>query len=490
MIITRKNKKVSLFGALLISFSPVFQWFFVPHAEDVFFWGMAIVVLAYHFFMVARKTRFWLTPITTLALVGFVIALYPPLQVPIVFFDIALLIGLLIRDKKQITFKKKDAWFIAAGVVYTAVVLIYTLITSKDAIFTLLNTTYPGKRVSLGANETLSTLFTNLVSFTLPFKEITYSNSCEISNFIHFAPIFLILYPVIFKKLKKDKNMIIGNILVGAIAISVVFMFAGFPKLLAKLTLFSYADRMSMVYGFIATIFTVWGIDMIWKKKILNWKHILIALGTVAFLYFCFIGKSELTYLHLWQYCVIIFGLTLLGFLMLKRHKITFLVLASSVVLLAGATVNPIARGMSPLFEHPLEKKIHEIAENDKDAYWLAINDNRLSSIGIANGARVLDAVNFYPDFGKWKLIDENEENKDIYNRYAHIALSLTTDETQFTPGRTDDIFMLQLNYDDLLKTPVKYLVTAGRLDENQASFEEIYIDAEGDYHIYERKIE
>ncbi|MBQ3271050.1 hypothetical protein IJH10_00385 [Candidatus Saccharibacteria bacterium] len=488
MILTKKNKKISVFGAILISFAPLVQWWFVPHIVDVIFWGMTILVLAYHFLVAKGWKRNLMMVLLPLSLVTFALALFPSLQIPIALLDIALLVAFLLRDKKEITFQKKDIWRILVIAAYVIAVLGYTIITSKDAILALYNTAYPGKRVSLGGNYTLEALFTNLVTFTLPFKDVTYLNNCEVSNFIHFAPILLMLYPIIWKNNKRDKNMVVGNILLASLSVMVVFMLAGFPELLAKLTFFSYINRMDIVYGFAATLFTIWGLNIIWSsRKSFSWKQIFLPLLIYAALYICFISKEDLTYLRWWQYLINISGLTFLSWLMLTKHQTSFLVLTSLLVLVSGATVNPIARGVSPLFSHPLEKKISELAKSDKDAYWLAEGDTRLTAIGIANGAKVLNAVNFYPDFKKWSLIDESGQFKDVYNRYAHIVVQLTDNETQFIPGPTADIFTLKLNYEDSLKWPIKYIVSPSELLEKQTIYDKIYEDTEGKYYIYER---
>ncbi len=489
MIITRKNKKVSLLGALLVSFSPLIQWWFVPHAADVFFWGMAVLVLSYNFFVASSryyKNLFML--LTPLAVITFIVALFPSLQLPVGLIAIALLVTFLLRDKKQITFKKKDIWRIVAMGVFVIAVVGYTIITSKDAIMSLYNTVYPGKRVSLGDGGKIDALFTNLTVFTLPYKNITYLNNCEVSSFIHFAPVFMILYPWIARKMKKDNNMIVGNVMLGCLIVMAVFMLVGFPELLARISFFSYINRMDLAYGFMATLFTVWGIDMIWKRKILSKKQIWIVIAIYVGLCICFVGERELTYLAWWQYGIIIAGLAVLIYLMLGGYKKLFIISMTLLIIISSFTINPLARGVGALFDHPLEKKISEIAKNDKESYWLAINDRILASVGVANGARVLNMVNFYPDFEKWEIIDPEGANKDVYNRYSHINVSLTDGKTELLEGPTADLIIAKMNCKDVLKWPVKYLVSAGEIVSCKKDFKVIYKDTEGEYYIYERE--
>lgn len=489
MIVTKKNKKIALLGSIMIAFAPAVQWWFVPHVVDVFFWGMAVFVLAYHFFTSEKGLRILWMVLLPLAVISFVLALFPSLQISVGLVMLALFVACMVRDKKEITFKKKDIWRIVVVAVFAILVLGYAIWTSKDAIVTLYSTVYPGKRVSLGGGEGFKALFTDLTSLTLPFKDITYSNNSEVSTFVQFAPIFLALYPVIWKKMKRDKNMIVGNVLLVCIIVMAVFMLVGFPELLAKLTGFSYIDsfRMKLAYGLTATLFTIWGIGMISKKQIFSKKQVLVTLLIFGFSYVCFVDTQALTYLKFWQYLIIIAGMVILGYLMLSKYQKLFIGSVVILMMVAGATVNPVARGVTALTGHPLEQKIREIANENKDEYWLALNSIVLQQMAIANGARTLNAVNFYPDYEKWKLIDPDKKYDDVYNRYAHIVVSLTDGETEFQPGATADNFALKMSCEDLTKWPAKYLITAGKLQVCKDDFRELYDDTESDYYIYER---
>ena len=489
MIVTRKNKKISLLGAIMVAFAPTVQWWFVPHMVDVFFWGMAVFVLAYYFFTSTKWMRILCMVLLPLSVITFVLALFPSLQVSVGLTMLVLFIVCMIRDKSEITFKKKDIWRIVLMALVAFGVLGYTILGSKDAIKALSDTAYPGRRVSLGGGGGIKSLFTDLTTFALPYKDITYSNNSEVSTFIQFTPIFLMLYPVIWKKMKKDKNMIVGNALLICIVVMATFMLVGFPELLAKLTGFSYINRMDIAYGFVATIFTIWGIDMIFKKQIFSKKQIFGVLLIYGFLYVCFVGADELTYFGWKYYLMAIAGLLVLGYLMLRGCQKLFIIGVTILMLVSGATVNPIARGTVALFNHPLEQKIREIAAEDRDAYWLSLNNIILQQVGIANGAKMLNAVNFYPDFEKWKMIDKDGEYRDVYNRYAHMSINLVEGKTEYAVGATPDLITVKLGCVDVLKWPVKYLVSVGELGACRSDFEEIYSDTEGNSYIYERKM-
>ena len=486
MIITRKNKKVSIIGMFMISLAPAIQWWSIL---DVHIYGMILLVLGYNFFTANKKLyKYIYTIALPLIVVSFILILYPAFIIPTGMFMVVLLIILLIRDKNKITFKKIDIFKMIFMIYIVVGILIYTYITSKDAIVAMMNTAYPGSVTALGGNNTLKDLFTDLASFTLPFKDITYLNNCEISTFIHFAPVFLMLFPIMYKKAKYDKNIIVGKTLVICLVITMVFMLAGFPETLAKITLFSYITRMKITYGFVATIFTIWSIDLIWRKKILTRKNILVVLAIFAVLYICFIGQNELSYLPWWVYGIEIIGFSILCYVILMGYKKISTIGIILLMIISGATINPVMRGASALFEHPLEKKISEITDNDNNNYWMTVGDEeKLNGIGLVNGAKVINAVNYYPDYGKWGIIDPDKKYEEYYNRFAHIRISLTKKETEFDLIQ-NDVVEVKLNCDDALNLPVKYLLTLGELNECSNNYEKIYDDTEGQYYIYERK--
>lgn len=487
MVVTQKNKKVSLIGAVMIAFAPTVQWWFVPHMVDVFFWGMAVFVTAYHYFMAVGRRRWLFMVLLPLTIITFVLALFPSLQIPVALSMLALFIACMVRDKKKITFKKKDIWQLVVMGAAVLSVLGYTIWTSKEAIMRLYNTVYPGKRVSLGGGLGVKSLFTDLTTFLLPYKDITYANNSEVSTFIQFAPMLMMLYPVIWKKMKRDKNMIVGNTLLVTLIVMAVFMLVGFPELLAKLTMFSYINRMDIAYGLIATIFTVWGCDMIWRREVITKKQALVVVGIIGFLYVCFVGKNELGYMGWKYYIVAIAGLAVLSYLILTRREKLATVGVMSLVLISGATVNPVAIGMKPLTGHPLEQKIKEIAKDDAGANWLALDGIVLQQMGIANGAKMLNAVNFYPDYGKWEKIDPERVYDEVYNRYAHMNVGVTNGETEFNLTSQADMIELKISCSDLDKWSVKYLL-GGELTACVENYEKIYDDNESGYHIYKRK--
>ncbi len=469
MIITKKNKILSVLGAFLISYAPAMQWWFVPHICDVFLWGTTLLALGYHFFTAKKR---WLKNLYTLFLPlvasVFVLALFPSCQIPVGLIAIALLVVFLIRDKKDITFKKKDIFRIIFMVIVALIILGYTILGSKEAIELLYNTAYPGKRVSLGGNYTLDRIFTNLTTLFLPYKDSNVLNNCEVSTFIHFAPIFLVLFPLMIRKLKtyKDNNLIIGKTLFIILLIEVFFMLVGIPETLAKITLFSYINRMDIVYGFTATLFTIYMINTLFKyKDLVKFKHFLISLIIYLGCYIFFINKENLEYLPIYLYLfeIVVFGVILIA--IYKGRKYFSMSLIFLLLIISSFTINPIRIGIDPIEDHELVDAVKKLNEED-EGYFLTTNNIQISSLLLANGLKVVNAVNFYPDMEKWEVIDSSKNHEYDYNRYLHFMITLSEDNKTRYKLIQNDLLELDISLKDLSKWNIKYLVTPIDIDE------------------------
>lgn len=76
----------------------------------------------------------------------------------------------------------------------------------------------------------------------------------------------------------------------------------------------------------------------------------------------------------------------------------------------------------------------------------------------------------------KLVLDEKYEENREIYNRYAHIMVELTNDESDVELLTLDSI-KLYINLEDLKVMNVKYILTSEEIEEifDVDIFEKIY---------------
>lgn len=490
-ILTR-NDRLSLFGSILIIYSPTMQWWFAPHMYDVFFWAMAVFTVGYYFVTAVRR---WMKILTTIlgvsVLVGFVVALFPSLQVPSGLLVLALLIACLLRDREQIRFGKID--LVRAVIVVGAVGMILGnfILNAREGIQILSDTVYPGKRVSTGGDMSPENLFSNISDVFGQFATPHEKNISELSTFNHLGVFCIFVYPYAWAVQKKsryrDRSLTVGGVFFFASLIEIEFMLVGFPEKLAKITLFSYINRMDIAYGFTEALFTIWTVQYLCvnraklKKK---WLSLIAGLFTLCYFFVCGDLMDEvyanLTILGKYVYYLCALGFGIVALLIVYRKKRFAVTITTAWIVLTSVGVNPVVVGISSVTDHEFVKAAKECTE-EEDGTWITVG-NMLAeqNLLIANGIRTMNAVNYYTDFEKWEAIDPDGEDENYYNRYAHILIGLTDEETSFS-NESADRLNVELNAADIKKMGVRYVLAyengndAEIMENCGVAFSEIY---------------
>jgi len=150
-------------------------------------------------------------------------------------------------------------------------------------------------------------------------------------------------------------------------------------------------------------------------------------------------------------------------FYLIKNQRSTNKYVAIYLIILlmgVGATVNPLTKGLSVIYEKPFAQEVLAISKAEPQARWLVVGEfMMMPNYMLANGAKVINSVNFYPNIELWEKIDPENKFADIYNRYANISVSLTRSVTYFELPQPD-LFVLNVNVDDLCVLNVNYMVT------------------------------
>ena len=130
----------------------------------------------------------------------------------------------------------------------------------------------------------------------------------------------------------------------------------------------------------------------------------------------------------------------------------------SIIIIVSGMTVNPLAKGVGSIYNKTLSKAIIDISSKDSNGVWIAEGEIKGNYL-YANGAKTFGGTQFYPDEEKWSKIDPKGENEFYYNRYAHVKINLSNEETSYILDNLDAI-TINMNLDDMSKIDVKYIVT------------------------------
>ena len=492
------EKVVSCFGSFFIIFSPAIQWWYCPHMYDVFFWSMALFVVGYYFFMSKNNiSKIIFTLLASQSLIGFVLTLFPSLQVPCGLIMLSLLIICIIKNKEDFSFNKFDLIRVAFVVLIVCVILGRYIILEYQEIVKLSGTVYPGKRISLGGNYSFLSLFENINVLFTPFMSPSISNECELSDFNHFGILCFILYPYLLYVSKKNRinNKIVGicGILWIWQAIEIIFMLIGFTEVLAKMTLFKYVNRMYLVYGFTSALFTIIIYKLYFDVYEYCNKFITLCLILLFVVLSLYASKkmpidNYLNVVTIYGYLIISLALSCIVLLMSMNKTRFALYMLSTWIILTGFTINPIARGIEPITNHQFIKVAKEISKDD-DGYWITTDSLQSQELLLANGFKVINGDNFYPDNGKWNILDPSGEFDDVYNRYAHINVSLVKNSESFNASIAyPDSIQISLNINDLKKLGVKYICSmqsyGDLLLESNVSYQEIEINGIYIYHL------
>lgn len=136
------------------------------------------------------------------------------------------------------------------------------------------------------------------------------------------------------------------------------------------------------------------------------------------------------------------------------------------MMLLIGATINPINFGVDVIFKMPVGQKISEIvqtevAAGEKKSLWIVENDGVwINDFPIMFGAPTINSVNVYPVLDRWKKIDPDRKNFVRYNRYANIIITLSSEPTEFIDMELLDHCKIKLNVGDLKKLEAGYILS------------------------------
>lgn len=462
MILT-KSKKLSLLGTIMLEFSPSLLWWNSP---AFLLYGSLATIFFYHLFKEKKKSKKCIYSVL-LGWAGacYIMILYPAWQITYGYLFLGLFIYMIILNKDKI--KCTDFLYLILTILFMAVLIIPTFIGSIDTINAMMSTVYPGARVSTGGYGWQ--LYFNYFP-SIFFSEISTINPCESSQYISLYPLPIILG--IIKCYQNHKNKKQNYLLFILTLIAVLLSIWNFIPIgvLAKITLLSMStpDRAQLTVSVICIFILIELFHSYEQEKCSN-KIIPLLFSLVL----CFIGiyisnnnipDYMTTFMKLMSGVIyfILFYLTLINTKFGNQIFMLIMILFSTFFALS---IHPINKGLSIMLEKPLAKTVQEITKKDKDSVWVAVDGPLLlQSYLLANGARVLNSTNYYPNLELWKKFDPEGKNDEIYNRYAHIVFDITENETSFELVQSD-MFRVYLNKNDICKLAVDYVASTVELE-------------------------
>jgi len=438
MLLTRNNFWLSVFGSFFIFFSSAVQWWSYGISTFMMYTNGALISFVY--ILYSKRILPLLVAGTTLLLsiFGYLFHLYPPYQVPLIYLYGSILLGFLIQRNNFKTIKEKGLFKIGLLTVTILIFAVfayhyYTLV--KDTYTTMLNTAYPGRRVSTGGDLVAGKFFSEFFVMFLTDTNLPVSpwmNICEVSGFFMFFPI--VFYCMAYNFLRYRRFDALELSLSAFIVFLLIYVLVGFPLFLSKATLLSMSPSFRAlpileVGNVILLICFLSNKEM--KKVKFSWLEFgLLTIAIVVF--FILIGrhinKATSTFFSPDQLIkvTVMFSLVYL----LVRYKYLKYVTPALCLLLMGinltnANVNPLTPGLSAILENPLIKTSRAVHEKDPQAGWAVFGNDNWADLIRSNGINVFNGVKLVPPLEDLKVLDKANHFDSIYNRFAHVSMKM-----------------------------------------------------------------
>lgn len=491
MLITKRKKRLSFILAMLISMSPIIQWWFSINGlvEMIIFGELALIMINKYIKESDYIKKSFYMIVLVMCAGGYILTFYPSWQIPLFYVFLSVLIWIIWENYKKIKFSYKDFVIILCGIILLSISMMHVLIKSHDTINIIMNTAYPGNRFETGGGE-IKRFFNYAVNMFLPYKSSGLpTNMCEMAVFMDFFPLGIILAVIVmFIEKNKDKLLIV---LLSCDLLLTMWCIVPFPKILAKLFLLSNSQpgRAFVAVGFINLLVLIRAIAL--KEKILNKKIVAVITGIMAFV---IVISAKLSYRDYFNKKMMLISFvflcgTYIFFTAYESKKIRSMgtILCICLICISGAMVNPIQKGVEVIYQSSLINAISDI-NKDEPGKWIVEGMNYPQiNYPIMAGASTINSTNVYPDLERWRKFDLDGVNDNIYNRYAHINIYLNNQNTTtFIEGEAPDTFSINLNVKDLKELDVKYIFTQNNIEDISdlnVSFEKLYDNS--DYKIY-----
>ncbi|MEE5098686.1 hypothetical protein V2J88_04350 [Pseudomonas alliivorans] len=406
-----------LFALLFVAAPYVVAWSFWP-AYAVFFPCVALLCLLK---IINARSTWALLPLGVLAglaLAGFVLLLYPPWQVSVGYVFIALLTGVVLRDRLYRRIRLDHLLAILLAVLIAGIVLISWWLSAQEAIHAMMRTVYPGQRhIEVGGDMPWHMLlkgFTNLV--TLQYAENTSVNQSEIASF----PYYLLPLAALFlMRARQGRLTAVEVALAGMAGLILIYMLIGIGTTLSTYSLWSYvtAKRADLALGLTSILLTHL---MIAPRRLLAVRHESqafiawsVALIWTALVYDSFraIEGSALSA----SGTSITLGLMLIvlasSYFMLTRQSAAFLGLNLGLSLAATLGFHPLSIAPTSV----------SVSTSEPALPVLTLGSQIPAMMLATSGRRVVNGIFYYPQPTLWKRLDPDGLQVERYNRYQHL---------------------------------------------------------------------
>lgn len=424
LVATRGASLLSAAGAGMLLWTSTIQWWFSSPTLMPDMVGLWCFALAAGFGAVMSERR-WLRAVLAAAYafcgLGFVFCCYPPFQIPLLTLSAPLLLALVYDHRTR---RNWVAFAIATSLVMIGIGVFGWQL--RDTLSTISTLVYPGERFSTGGGASWSSIVQGFV--TLGIAQLhypkTFDNVVAASSFLNALPVLACVH--LARSRRASRQDIVQWVLISFAAFAVLFAVCGFPRWLAKASLWSYVttERLSVPLALVSVLAMCRFLSPNLTPGETAVKRWWVLGGVLVFGAVLVAANRELhdfvapaTLAAIWLF----YSVT--GTLLVARFRFACVTMLLLPLVLLNGAVNPLGRGLPGYDGTSISRVLAELRTTFPQTRWIVVGPDprgtTVSTMLKATGATVLSGFTAVPDREMLDALDPRHENASVYSRYA-----------------------------------------------------------------------
>jgi hypothetical protein len=433
VLLMTRSSGVAAICALWYFFSAFTQWSYswaslLPEMVGLFCWTIAVTC----YLTVGRNRILLLVSAVACATsaIDFALCAYPPHQVPLIAFGVAITVGWAWSRRKLIW--RRDNGIVRASClvgcwILVATVMLWFYFDAKETILAAASTIYPGQRSSSGGGVPPIQFLSHFLDFWKSEASFPPSqgNICEGSGYLWLAPLTL------FLTRPPKEHRLFTALLVScwaAFLLILCWMLFPIPAEIGRWLMFNRVPpfrcyhALGLINGVIVALFLAERV-MTRERLPMAKSDWLRGLAAVALLVALFprMNRSLDHFFSNWAIVAASAYVFLLILVLVRANKKAFAFCLLVPLILANGLINPLDRGLAVITSSSLFKAAHGDHQDWLEGKWL-IYAPWADQPGLlaATGIDVIDCLKIVPDRKQMAVFDPTGRYSDVINRSSY----------------------------------------------------------------------
>jgi hypothetical protein len=362
--------------------------------------------------------------------IDFALCAYPPHQVPLVVFGLAITAGWIWSRRKSI-WRREDRIIRASCLVgcwvLVGAVMLWFCFDAKETLLAAASTIYPGQRSSSGGGVPPMQFLSHFLDFWKSEESFppSQSNICEGSGYLWLAPLTLFL-----ARPPKEHRLFTALLVSCWAAFLLILCWMLFPVpaeigrwlMFNRVPPFRCYHALGLINGVIVALFLA---ERITARERLpmaksDWLRGLVAVAVLVAL-LPRMNRSLDHFFSNWAIVVASAYVFLLILVLVRANKKAFAFCLLVPLILANGLINPLDRGLAVITSSSLFKAVHGDHQDWLEGKWLiyapwADQPGLLAGTGID----VIDCLKIIPDRKRMAVFDPTGHYSDVINRSSY----------------------------------------------------------------------